>query len=157
MVCSRNESESDWLHHLTYIEKQCEKRLEYIAHGELWIIRSSVKTLLALIGSCQEFWVGKFEEKFFRIVNLTNMCRLTWRKNVLEVTGRVNQGAMRRACGIRAGKRPGRGNRSTKDVNLEMKTCCPQNICAHPAELKVLLRSSMRSGSAVFNTHCTKI
>lgn len=48
-------NKSDWLHHLTYIEKQCEKRMEYIAHGELRIIRSSFKTLLAMIDSCQEF------------------------------------------------------------------------------------------------------
>lgn len=45
---------SDWLHHLTYIEKQCEKSLEYIAHTEIRIIRSNFKTLLVVIGSCQE-------------------------------------------------------------------------------------------------------
>lgn len=44
-------SKSDWLHHLKYIEKQYEKRLAYIAHGEIQIIRSSFKTLLAIIGS----------------------------------------------------------------------------------------------------------
>lgn len=47
-------NKSDWLHHLTYIEKQCEKRLEYIAHGEIQIIRPSFKTLLAIKGYCQK-------------------------------------------------------------------------------------------------------
>lgn len=47
-------NKSDWLHHLTYIKKQCENRLEYIAHGEIQIIRSSFKTL-AIIDSCYEF------------------------------------------------------------------------------------------------------
>ena len=28
-------SKSDWLHQLTYIEKKCEKCLEYIAHAEI--------------------------------------------------------------------------------------------------------------------------
>ena len=28
-------SKSDWLHQLTYIEKQCEKSLEYIAHADI--------------------------------------------------------------------------------------------------------------------------
>lgn len=79
MVSSRKEEQSDWLHQLTYIEKQCENGLEYIAHGEIQIIRLSFKTLLAIIGSCQGFlnrgiWLKCL---WFRITNLTTMYRMT--------------------------------------------------------------------------------
>lgn len=93
-------NKSDWLHHLTYIEKQCEKRLEYIAHGEIQIIISSFKTLLAIIGSCHEFQGKKSWRKvrWFRIITWTTIDRMTWRTHLLEVIIRVKQRAMRQTC-----------------------------------------------------------
>lgn len=78
------------------------------------------KTLLAIIGSCQEFQGRESWRKvlWFRISTLTTIDRMTWGPHSREVIVRVSQRPMRLTCLVRAFQCNGLGNRNTVDLNL---------------------------------------
>lgn len=71
-------SKSYRLHHLTYIEKQCEKRLEYIAHHGMWIVSCNFKTLLVIVHNCQRLLIREFwwQPLRYKINSQVAMCLL---------------------------------------------------------------------------------